>query len=445
MMETVFISLRGGYTYVQKHPQLLMTILLIVLIPIAFIVSGQQFLEAGRENQERLEKDRIGILHDVFSSYIESVSFDTNAVQQEIEKIASSNPDIIKFVLAREVGDDILIVAAHSIADIGTEALDKTQFRMSAIQPGNAIITPYAQNGVRFWRSYSQLESNEGDVYYISTETSLEHIDTLFANRILDAYYWLLAIMLVILFLIVRHVRMIDYAYLYKQTKDANEMKDLFTNMIAHELRAPLTAMQGYASMIRQKENIPSDISTYATHIEDASHRLVVIVNDLLDIARIQSGKLSTQLEKADVQPIISSVLDAMRAYAAEKKIELKHEGVTTSLEAYVDAKRLHQALTNLVSNAIKYTPAGSITLEVNDLKTRVELRVKDTGMGISAENQKDMFTPFFRVKRDEVDAVVGTGLGMFITKQLIVLMKGSIAVESIKGVGTHVVITLPK
>ncbi len=295
MIDKIFKSLGGGYSYVQKHPQLVMTILLVIIIPVAFILSGQQFLEAGRENQERLEKDRVGILHDVFVAYIKSVAFDPSLIQPEIEYIVSVNPDITEFVLAREVGDSILIVAAHDIVYVGEEVSDKTQYRISAIQPNNSVITPYAERGTRFWRSYRQFESESGDTYYLYTKTSLEHIDTLFSNRILQAYYWLFAIMAVVLFLIVRHVRMIDYAYLYKQTKDANQMKDLFTNMIAHELRAPLTAMRGYASMIRQKENISEDVRMYATRIEEGSERLVTIVSDLLDVARIQSGKLKIE------------------------------------------------------------------------------------------------------------------------------------------------------
>jgi signal transduction histidine kinase len=109
------------------------------------------------------------------------------------------------------------------------------------------------------------------------------------------------------------------------------------------------------------------------------------------------------------------------------------------------DGKRLHQALTNLVSNAIKYTNKGTISLSLDDKYAYVEIRVKDTGMGISSDDQKKIFAPFFRVENEDVSKITGTGLGMWITKELIELMGATIGVESIKGVGTHVVITLPK
>ena len=134
-----------------------------------------------------------------------------------------------------------------------------------------------------------------------------------------------------------------------------------------------------------------------------------------------------------------------MQPAAQEKNISLVADHIAKELFINVDEKRLHQAFTNLVSNSIKYTQAGTISIGMEERSDRVEIRVKDTGMGISAENQKNLFTPFFRVENTVVNQTVGTGLGMWITKQLIELMEGSIGVESIRGVGTHIVVTLPK
>lgn len=434
-----------GYTYIRSHPQLLMTIVLIVVIPVAFIMSGQQFLIAARDNQERLEKDRVGIMHDLFSSFVVATSFNAETIQQEIEHIVSLNPDITEFILAHEEGSSVRIVAAQDKIFLNTTVPNPQLFRIANADPNESIITPFAKDGVRYWQSVRYVSGTDNDHYYIYLETSLQHVDELFAKRITEAYLWLVLILAVVLILIVRHVRLIDYSYLYSETKKANEMKDLFTNMIAHELRAPLTAMRGYASMIRENEAVTLDARTHATKIEDAAGRLVLIVSDLLDVARIHSGKLAMTKAEVDIQTIIASVLEAMQSVAQEKNIILLQEGMRAPLMLSIDEKRLHQALTNLVSNSLKYTNAGSITVTVEERADRVEIRVKDTGMGISADNQKNLFAPFFRVASAEVDQTVGTGLGMWITKQLIELMQGSIGVESIKGVGTHIVVTLPK
>ncbi len=445
MIDHFHVHFKNGLGYLQKHPQLLFTLGLIFLIPIAFIVSGQQFLNAARDNQEMLERERIGLLHDAFVSIIRISDFQPEIIQHEIEILSAQNDDIISFNVVKESNSSQLIVASLDKTEIGSVPYVMEEYRLSAINDQTSYILPKAQNGIRYWSGYRIIRTSNNDIFYIYTKTSLETIDTLLANRVMHAYYWLIGLLCIVLVLLVRHVRLIDYAYLYTETKKTNEMKDLFTNMIAHELRAPLTAMRGYASLIEEKGDIPDETRLNAHKINDATQRLLLVINDLLDVARIQSGKLSLSYNEIDLQKIIDSVLDAISVNAQEKHIVLTREGMRQPLFVSVDEKRIFQVLTNLVSNAIKYTKAGTITVSIEDKGTRVELRVKDTGMGISAENQKQLFSPFFRVENMEVNQSVGTGLGMWITKQFIELMKGSVAVESIKGVGTHIVVTLPK
>jgi signal transduction histidine kinase len=445
MINFITESFTNGYAYVRKHPELLMTLILVLVVPAAFLLSGQQFLTAAKENQERLEKDRIGMLHDVFTSFLRAADFEATSVQEQIEALSGQNPDITRMQVARELNGDVVVVASLDPSYVSTLAENPTAFRIGNAHPGESIIIPYAENGVRYWQSYKLVRTEGGEIYYIFVETSLAHIDALFADRILTAYYWLFGILAIVLLLIIRHVRLIDYAYLYTKTKEENEMKDVFTNMIAHELRAPLTAVRGYASLIQERQNLDSETKDQVGKIYESSERLLSIINDLLDVARMHSGRLSIKNAETDVKKVIASVIDTMRASAEEKKITLSEDGVLPEVRVLIDEKRLHQALTNLVSNAIKYTKSGAIQIALEERSNRIEIRVKDTGMGISAENQKNLFAPFFRVESEEVDKIVGTGLGMWITKQLIELMKGSIAVESIRGVGTHIVVTFPK
>lgn len=443
MIDSLIIAFQNGFTYVKKHPQILFTIALILIIPVAFLVSGQQFLNTARLNQETLERERLGTLHDLLSAYLEAVHFDQTKTAEEIAVLTSQNTDVTHILIAKKEGSSIRIIASTESTEVGSDATKDPLYQAAHISPGTSVITPSFHNGARYWEGARMIESG-GDTFYLETETSLAHIDTLFAQRVRDAYYWLFGILAVVLLLLLRHVRLIDYAYLYRETKRANEMKDIFTNMIAHELRAPLTAMQGYASLIRERKDVHESVHTFAERIEQSAERLVLIVNDLLDVARIHSGKLAIKSERINVRAVITQVVDAMRMVAKEKNITIE-ASVPGDIYIQSDEKRLYQAFTNLVSNAIKYTKAGSINLTLEELSNRIEVRVKDTGTGISASNQKQLFAPFFRVENSDTAQTVGTGLGMWITKQLIELMRGSIDVESIKGVGTHVVITLPK
>jgi signal transduction histidine kinase len=444
-MNTPGTLIENGIEYVKEHPQLLMTLLLIIVIPIAFLVSGQQFLSAARENQERLEKDRIGMMHDLFSSFLVAISFVSATTQKELELLVAQNPDITKFRVLREEGTDVRIIASLDSELNNTVVDEANTYRIGNTNPNETIIMPYAEKGVRYWQSFKLIRTPGFPDHYIFTETSLQHIDTLLASRIQHAYLWLAGILIVIFILLFRHIRLIDYMHLYNETRKANETKDLFTNMIAHELRAPLTAMRGYASMIREREAIDEVTRKNATEIESAAGRLVTIVSDLLDVARIQSGKLRIESGATHVSGVIRSVVEALHPSADEKNITLAVEDISGSINIIADEKRLYQVLTNVVNNAIKYTKEGTITIELNEQSEKVEIRVKDTGMGITSENQKKMFAPFFRVEGKETATITGTGLGMWITKQLIELMGGSIGIESIKGVGTHVVITMPK
>ncbi len=444
-MNSLITLLGNGVGYIREHPQMLMTLVLAVIIPIAFLVNGQQFLSAAKTNQERLEKDRIGMLHDIFSGYLIATNFDQVKIQSEIVRLAELNPDIKKFQIVQDDEREFKIIASIDSTQIDTMVLNPDSYRSANINPNESFIRPLAIDGVRYWQSFKLIQMPNQPDYYVFTETSLEHIDSLFAERIMKAYYWLLGLLLLILYLLFRHIRIIDYSYLYREMKKANEMKDLFTNMIAHELRAPLTAMRGYASMIREREGVDEVSKKNALEIESASGRLITIVSDLLDVARIQSGKLHIELGTVHVSGVARSVTEALHPSALEKRITLKVADMSGNLTVDGDEKRFYQALTNVVSNAIKYTKEGTITVELTDAKDRIEIRVKDTGMGISSENQKKMFAPFFRVEGEETASITGTGLGMWVTKQLVELMLGSIGVESIKGVGTHVVMTFPK
>lgn len=437
--------IESALLYVKQHPQLLMTILLVCVIPVAFIFSGQQFLDVARGSQDRLQKDRVGMLQDVFMSVMITSKYDPDIIQTEVTRVAQLNEDISKFIIVHEQGPYLKVIASVDASKVGSFIDEPDAYRIANANPKKPFISATAHDGIRYWEGYRLVHEAGKDSYYIYTETSLAKVDASFAEGIVKSYYWLSGILLIVMYLVLRHVRLIDYAFLYSQTKKEIQSRDLFTNMIAHELRAPLTAMRGYASMILEKKNVAPEVHEYARRIEVASERLVLIVSDLLDVARINSGKLSVAPTRTDIQQIISSVIETMQVSADEKNITLSQEGVKSSTFIIIDEKRFYQALTNLVSNSIKYTQAGSISISLEQLVDRVELRVKDTGAGISAKNQKNLFSPFFRVQGETEGQTVGTGLGLWITKQLIELMRGTIDVESIKGVGTHIVVSLPK
>jgi signal transduction histidine kinase len=442
MISALFSGLIKGGMYVKNHPQIIFVLILLIVFPILFLYTGEQFLSVGRANQETLQKQRVGLMHDVFASLIKASHADTEVVGGELVSLSELNPDIIDYKVLTVKGEDIVPIIAKDQERIGVREEFVDYYRNAAIRTDESLIFETYADGGRAWQAYRAVNA-DGEMYFIYTLFSLSAVDSLFAAREQAAYFSLIFVYCFIIALAFWHIRLTDYRYLYIAAKKANETKDLFTNMIAHELRAPLTAIKGYGSLLEEK--ISGNEKEYATRVRESSERLIAIVNDLLDVARIQSGKLTVTLGEVNLAPVVNEVVEELRVSAKEKGIELAENVTGSNFTVRADATRLHQALINLVSNAIKYTPAGTITLSLEEKLGFVELRVKDTGMGISSEDQKKLFAPFFRVSTEDVSKITGTGLGMWITKQLIELMEGTIAVESIKGVGTHIVVTLDK
>lgn len=444
MISRILFAGQHALKYLKEHPQMIFVLILIFVIPLLFLYSGQQFLDVGRQNQDRLQKDRIGLMQDTFASILYTTEFDSIIVQNEIVRIADLNPDITDFKVTTLNDGQMIHVASLDTDLIGKPEEFVELYKNAVVRPDESLLFEVYTDEGRAWLAYRAIEDDFGNFYFMYTQVSLATIDALFKAGERKALYSLIFVYMFILALAYWHIRLTDYRYLYIKVRKANEMKDLLTNMIAHELRAPLTAIRGYASMIDETSQNPEE-KKYAMRIKESSERLLVIVNDLLDVARIQSGKLSIDKEVFDASEVIIAVTDELHISALEKNIQLSHTGAIETHLIEGDRNRLYQAITNLVSNAIKYTKDGAIELTIEEKITTVEVRVKDTGTGISSEDQQKLFAPFFRVENDDVSKITGSGLGMWITKQLLELMGAKIGVESIKGVGTHVVVKLNK
>jgi signal transduction histidine kinase len=445
-MNALLTRVVTGFRYVKSHPQILFALMLLIVIPLLFLYTGQQFLEAGKTNQDRLQKDRIGMMQDSLALLLSATNFNTEQITHELEKFVAQNPDITDYIIAQKTASGTVPLLAHDKSQIGKPVTDETLFQNAALRTDESIIFEYYdESNNRTWSAYRAVRTSDGEFYFIETTISLATIDAVIAQRENAAYYSLAFVYLFLLALAYWHIKLTDYQYLYTEAQKAIETKDLFTNMIAHELRAPLTAIHGYAGILAEHFKNDDTSHEQAVRIEDSADRLITIVNDLLDVARIQSGKLALQTANVDISPIITTVVRELEVLASQKGSQVSAHLRENAHFAFVDGGRFEQVLTNIISNAIKYTEKGQIAVAVTEGRKTIEIRVQDTGMGISSEDQKKLFAPFFRVTNESMSTITGTGLGMWITKQLVELMGGTIGVESIKGVGTHIVVTLPK
>ncbi|MDO8520644.1 MAG: HAMP domain-containing sensor histidine kinase, partial [bacterium] len=178
-------------------------------------------------------------------------------------------------------------------------------------------------------------------------------------------------------------------------------------------------------------------------NIDHSASQLNSLIGDILDVAKLQEGRMSFKLAPLDVSESLASVVDSFMKPAQDKSLALSYTKAPLPLVS-IDPDRFRQVAINLVGNAIKYTPKGEVRVTAKVEGERVSIRVSDTGMGISAEEQKSLFQKFYRVKNEETREITGTGLGLWITSQIVKQMAGTIGVESIKGKGTDFIISFP-
>jgi signal transduction histidine kinase len=175
-----------------------------------------------------------------------------------------------------------------------------------------------------------------------------------------------------------------------------------------------------------------------------SNERLEGLVEDLLNVSRIDQGRLPVVLQSVEIEPIIRDIVSQLKVKADEKGLTLDYTEAIVKLPLVsADPERLTQVLINLIGNSVKYTEAGSVKVTALVKNGLVEVKIVDTGIGMSAEEQKNLFQKFYRVQNEKTGKIVGTGLGLWITKQIIELMKGVITIESMEGVGTQVTIKL--
>lgn len=227
--------------------------------------------------------------------------------------------------------------------------------------------------------------------------------------------------------------------------QEANRLKTEFVSMVSHELRTPLTSIQGYAELLLEDEQIAGEQRESLTLVKKNADRLLGLINDLLDLSRMEAGRLDLHRTNLDLAHLIPEVAGSLRPLIETKRQRLSLDLVEPLPTVWADQDRVTQILTNLISNAHKYTLVeGSITVGARRDDGFVRVDVSDTGIGLSPEDQAQLFTKFFRAHDRSPQVGGGTGLGLVITRLLVELHGGRITVSSAPGEGSTFSFSLP-
>lgn len=458
MFSFFFLNFKKGVKKVSDNPQLIYTVIVAVLITGAFIFMAERFINIANDAQERLVNVRVGSLQDAFVSFAGDKINDSEYLNKKIQDIIKTNETIksFKVVVKKTITDSSLetgrspyvIIASNNLEEINIED-DQVSFlyTLASSDPANSMTVSLEDNGERLFKTARAITDQTGNVFGIVTTTqTLSLADIAIQNSITNSRILLFIVIILILFLFLRHSKIIDYMDLYKKLKEVDQLKDDFISMASHELRTPLTIIRGYSEFASNAPELSPKTKDYMLRINTSTQELDSLIADILDVSRIEQGRMQFKMEKTNPSEIIETIKTSFELSAKEKGLNVSFDKIKVENNQYIniDIDRFKQIMVNLVGNAVKYTNKGEIIVRQYTEKGRLYLRISDTGIGMTEEERKQLFEKFYRIRNEETKNTRGTGLGLWITAQMIKEMGGNISVESIKGVGSHFIVSFP-
>ena len=237
-----------------------------------------------------------------------------------------------------------------------------------------------------------------------------------------------------------------------EKAESANRAKSTFLSNMSHDIRTPMNAIIGFTTLALSNIDDTDRVKDYLGKTLASSNHLLSLINDVLDMSRIESGKIHLEEVEVNLSDVLHDLKTIVSGQIYAKQLEFYMDAMdVTDEDVYCDKTRLNQILLNLLSNAIKFTPAGgTVSVRVRQLAGQVrgcgqyEFRIKDNGIGMSPEFAKKIFEPFERERTSTVSRIQGTGLGMAITKNIVDMMGGTIEVQTAQGKGTEFTVCVP-
>ena len=218
-----------------------------------------------------------------------------------------------------------------------------------------------------------------------------------------------------------------------EKLKELDRLKSQFLSFASHQIKTPLAAIKGFASLICDGSygECPPKVSETSHKIEEAANRMISLVNEFLDLRKIEEGKMTYTFEKIDGVKMVNDVVEELKPLAQVKKLDLTFESEIESGQINADAQRLRQVFQNLIENAIKYTDSGFVKVNIKSNNGSFIFSVSDSGHGMEKELLSGLFEEFKRAGSSDIKRIEGAGLGLFIAKQIVLGHKGEIWAES--------------
>ena len=445
--------------FLKKNYQLIYSLALIIFIPLAIIFNTLTFTSSFKASiDQELYNKAIAIGKAINATSLDVLGSPAE-LQTRLERLAAFDSEITNADIFSREGESFRLIASLDKELVGTSTQNLNYLlAWSQNQPVAYLTTSQAKSSVgrdisfkkqteRFWVVTMPLKNELGEKSaLLSLKVSLKIMDDLTQQILMRSYIILALTILIIVLLLANNARLFEYASLYRKLKEVDQMKDEFISMASHELRTPVTGLRGYISMMLDGSlgQVADQVRNSLEIMKGSSDRLAVLVEDLLDVSRIEQGRMKIELIPTQINPLIDGIIAELKIQADQKKLTLAYGPAADLPDLSLDSGRFKQVLINLIGNAIKYTEHGGVEIvsEYKQKENIVEIRIKDTGIGMSAKARERLFEKFYRVQNDKTKVIPGTGLGLWITKQIVELMNGRITVDSIENVGTQITLS---
>ncbi|XOU94979.1 MAG: sensor histidine kinase [Candidatus Kerfeldbacteria bacterium] len=450
---------KDSKNFFRDNAQLVYTAALLIVIPGALIINTYLFFNNTQKVMKVEMNKKADLASDIFTVSVPSFLNDIEQLQKLLVNTVNSNSEIKALDVLIQNGDDYSLIASMDLEQIGSDT--KLYYHSLAWRGGEPISFETNSNATstiseipisdeKFWVVVNPVLDEQGNkVALVSIKLSSSVIDQLVQDNLMNGLIVLVITLVIIILLIFNNISLFKSAVRFKKLKEIDELKDEFISMASHELRAPITGIKGYLSMILDNTfgELPLEANAKLQMVSEEANRLNDLVEDLLEVSRIQQGRTNLKLMSVSLSPIVQEIINNFSQQATSKGLKLTSSIQDNLKNIYADEGRIKQILVNLTSNAIKYTPSGSVNISAELVIGKIDMvkiKISDTGMGIAAKDREKLFQKFYRIQNEKTDKIVGTGLGLWITKEIIVLMGGEIFVDSLENKGTDVTVLMP-
>lgn len=439
-----------GIAFVKKNPTVVYSVFLVLAVTAAIFWNSYYALSRFEKSTGELIVSKAALAEKVFGVLSADLLVSPETLQAKIDQLKSEADDISAIIVLKRSDDHegFSTIASTDPGDVGSVRSEIPYLLAWSEEAGTAFVSN--QNGDRYWNVIKSVRTPDGEKKgLVFFQLSLQGSDAFAESVIRQVYVAAFAALFLVLLLLLNHLRFSRYALRAVRLEEVDRMKDDFISMASHELKSPITILRGYADLLKgdlsnRNKAAESRSIEYVVNMESTLERLGTLVDDLLNVSRLEQNRLPIEVRPIDLGETIRPLVADFSMAAKDKGLDLRCAEFP-AISVLADPERVKQILVNLLSNAVKYTPKGEVSVKVEAENDIVSVTVADTGLGLTAEALEHLFAKFYRVRTTETEKISGTGLGLWIAREIARKMDGDLTAESIHGVGSHFALRLKK